>query len=197
MKIGKEIVCYIRENAKGKTNLEMTEMVNQKFNSDFSVTQIKSAKSRNKISSGLTGCFEKGHSTWNKGKKGYFAPGTEKTRFQKGHKNANTREVGSERITKDGYIEVKVAEPNVWRLKHAVVFERENGKIPKNCSILFLDGDKKNTDISNLKIVLKSELLIMNRQHMLSDDAKINDSVSNLAKLIDKTNKVKKQIIQN
>ena len=46
------------------------------------------------------------------GKKGICADGCERTWFKKGHIPANYRPVGSERVNADGYIEVKVADPN-------------------------------------------------------------------------------------
>ena len=189
-----EIIKYMRENAEGKSNIELTEIVNKRFNTDFSVEQIKGIKSRKKISSGLTGRFQKGNIPWNKSKKGWYATGTEKTRFKTGNIPSNHREVGSERITKDGYIEVKVEEPNKWRLKHIVVYEQQHGVVPKGYAVIFLDGDKKNTDISNLKLVTRSELLIMNRHNLFTRDSKLNDAATNIAKLIDETNKAKKLI---
>lgn len=194
MEFSDEIINFMRENAKEKSNIELTEMVNKRFNSDFSVQQIEGVKARKKILSGLTGQFEKGNIPWNKGKKGWYATGTEKTRFKTGNIPPNHREVGSERITKDGYIEVKVEEPNKWRLKHIVVYEQQHGVVPKDYAVIFLDGDKKNTDISNLKLVTRSELLIMNRHNLFTGDSKLNDAATNIAKLIDETNKAKKFI---
>ena len=46
---------------------------------------------------------------------------TKATRFKKGHVPKNHKPVGYERITRDGYIEVKTAEPNVFELKHRLV----------------------------------------------------------------------------
>ena len=194
MEFSDEIINFMRENAKGKSNIELTEMVNKRFNSDFSVQQIEGVKARKKILSGLTGQFEKGNIPWNKGKKGWYATGTEKTRFKKGNMPVQHRKVGSERITKDGYIEVKVEEPNKWRLKHIVVYEQNRGVVPKGYAVIFLDGNKKNTDISNLKLVTRSELLIMNRHNLFTGDSKLNDAAINIAKLIDETNKAKKLI---
>ncbi|MGN0488063.1 MAG: HNH endonuclease signature motif containing protein [Ruminococcus sp.] len=188
------MVEFIRKNAKGKFNIEITEMVNKQFNTNFTVGQIKNCKKRYKISSNLTGCFLKGNTPWNKGKKGWYAEGTKKTRFKKGHIPAQHREVGSERITKDGYIEIKVAEPSKWKLKHIWVYEQHYGTVPKNCAVVFLDGNKQNTDISNLKLVTRSELLVMNRYHLLTDNPELNNSITNIAKLIDRTNKAKKRL---
>lgn len=94
----------------------------------------------------------------NKGKKGICAAGCERTWFQKGHIPANYRPVGSERVNADGYIEVKVADPNKWKLKHRVVWESVNGKIPKGSIIIFRDNDKSNTDIDNLLLIKRGHM---------------------------------------
>ena len=193
-KFSREIIDFLRENAKEKSNIDLTKLVNDKFKTDFSIDQIKRCKARNKITSGLKCCFEKGNIPWNKGMKGWCAEGVEKTWFKKGNIPVQHKEVGSERITKDGYIEVKVAEPNKWKLKHIWVYEQVNGTIPKNSAVIFLDGNKQNTDISNLKLVTRSELLVMNRYHLLTDNPELNNSITNIAKLIDKTNKAKKKL---
>ena len=59
--------------------------------------------------------------------------------FAKGNVPPNHRPVGSERISKDGYIEVKVAEPNKWRLKQRVVYE-EAVSDPGAGDSLFITG---------------------------------------------------------
>ena len=64
-----------------------------------------------KISSGLTGRFEKGHVPYNKGKK---FPGTgNKAAFKKGNIPVNKMKVGEDAISSDGYVKTKIADPNV------------------------------------------------------------------------------------
>lgn len=66
--------------------------------------------------------------------------------------------VGSERMGKDGYVMVKVAEwPTVpqtkdnWRFKHHIEWERANGRpVPEGWTVFFADGDKRNLDPDNL-----------------------------------------------
>lgn len=186
-----EMKQFIRENIKGVGNKELTEKFNSKFGTDVTAQQIKSYKANNKLSSGLTGHFETGHTPHNKGQKGIRYKGCEKTWFKKGHAPKNHREVGSQRISKDGYIEIKVAEPRKWRLKHNVVWEEVNGKVPENHVVIFLDKNKQNLNISNLKLIRRSELLIMNRNNMFSENKDITEVSSNIAKLIDSKNKIK------
>ena len=112
--------------------------------------------------------------------------------FKKGNVPKNYRPIGSERITKDGYIEIKVKDPNEWQLKHRVLWENQHGKIPENHILIFLDGNRLNCSIENLKLVSRSELLILNRRKLLTDDADINNTAAILAKVIDMSNKKQK-----
>ncbi len=118
---------------------------------------------------------------------------TKATRFKKGNIPANHRDVGSERITKDGYIEIKIKEPNKWQLKHRYIYEKKYGKIPKGYNLIFLDGNRKNIDLSNLKLVSKSEDLIMNKNKLFTTDKNITNTGSLIAKVIDKGNKLKNE----
>ncbi|MCR5352386.1 MAG: HNH endonuclease [Bacteroidales bacterium] len=99
--------------------------------------------------------FQKGHAPANKGKK--MSPETyakvARTMFKKGRPSINHRPVGSERVSKDGYVEIKVAEPNKWRLKHRVIWEQERGQIPPGHNIQFKDGNPLNLAIDNLYII--------------------------------------------
>ena len=60
----------------------------------------------------------------------------------------------------DGYVEIKVAEPRKWALKHRVIWEEANGPIPKGCNIQFRDGNKLNVKIENLYIISRSDQLM-------------------------------------
>ena len=103
--------------------------------------------------------FPKGHSPANKGKK--VSPELyakmQPTMFKKGRPSLNIKPVGSERVNVDGYIEVKVADPNKWRLKHRVIWEQHYGTIPPGHNIQFKDHNPLNTDIENLYIISQAE----------------------------------------
>lgn len=111
---------YLKEITPGHHYVEIVELMNKKFDREFTVKLVKNAIGRYKLNTGFNGRFEKGLIPHNKGQKGVCAKGAEKGWFKKGQIPINHKPVGSERITKDGYIMLKVAEPNKWRLKHVV-----------------------------------------------------------------------------
>ena len=186
-----EMRQFILENYKGVSARELADRLNAKFGTDVTPEQMKSYKGNHKLDSGLTGCFCKGMVPHNKGKK--MPPEVyekvKHTMFKKGQMPTQHRPVGSERISVDGYLEIKVEEPRKWRLKSNVVWEQHNGKIPKGSVIMFLDGNKLNVAIENLKLIKRSELLVMNRYNLYGADAESTEVATNLAKLIDTTKK--------
>ena len=186
---------FILDNYKGRYNQELADLFNQKFNTNIKSRTIKSYKANNKLNSGLTGKFRKGQTPHNKGKKmpKEVYEKVKHTMFAKGNVPPNHRPVGSERISKDGYIEVKVAEPNKWRLKQRVVYEETKGKIPEGCPIIFLDGNKRNFDIDNLRCITRSELLYLNCNG-LNNSNEITETGILMARLDRAKNKKKQEL---
>ena len=186
---------FILDNYKERYNQELADLFNQKFNTNITSRMIKSYKANNKLNSGLTGKFRKGQTPHNKGKKmpKEVYEKVKHTMFAKGNVPPNHRPVGSERISKDGYIEVKVAEPNKWRLKQRVVYEEAKGKIPEGCTIIFLDGNKRNFDIDNLRCITRSELLYLNCNG-LNNSNEITETGILMARLDRAKNKKKQEL---
>lgn len=113
--------------------------------------------------------YTKGHAPQNKGRKQSEYMTLEKiertkaTRFQKGHKPPNHRLVGEERVTQDGYIEVKVAEGlRCWKLKHRLVWQTANGEIEKGYNIQFKDGNRENCNLDNLYMINRNNQMSQN-----------------------------------
>lgn len=118
------------------------------------------------------GYYKKGQEPANKGRKMNEWMSKEgmknckKTRFKKGQMPVNHKEVGSERVcSKDGYIYVKVAEPNKWELKHRVIYRQHFGAIPKGRNVEFKDRNKLNLDPSNLVLRSRNENMKLNSLH--------------------------------
>ena len=112
-----------------------------------------------KSPSSIASRFQKGHHPSNKGKK--VSPEIyakmQPTMFKKGQNPVNHRDVGSERVNVDGYIEIKVAEPNRWRLKHRVIWEQVNGAIPKGFNVQFKNHNPLDCRLDNLYLISKAE----------------------------------------
>lgn len=164
--------------------------MNEKFEYQFTEGQIKGALNRYKLQTGLNGNFKKGSTPWNKGLKGYI--GANKTSFKKGTIPPQYRPVGSERINKEGYLEVKIADPNKWELKHRYIYKKHYGDIPKGHNVIFADTNKTNFNIDNLILVSKSEMLILNRNKLIYEDNELTKVGVNIAKVMDKVKKISK-----
>ena len=114
--------------------------------------------------------FQNGQEPANKGKKQteYMTPEaiarTAKTRFKKGDLPHNTRYDGHERITVDGYVEIRVSAGN-YRLKHVVEWEKINGELPDSHCLLCQDGNKTNTTADNWKLTSRAENMYRNSRH--------------------------------
>lgn len=187
---------YLKENVKGISLKELTKRFNKRFNLNLSESAIANRKHKLNLSSGIVGGqFKKGHKPMNKGKKwkDYMSEEGQlkslKTAFKKGNIPHNHRIVGSERITKNGYIEIKISEPNKWQLKHRYVYEKEYGEIPKGFNLIFLDGDRQNIKLDNLKLVSKAEDLIMNNNKLFNKNKEITNTGTIIAKVINETRK--------
>lgn len=176
---------YLAGIVEGHSYSEILQMMNENFSYQFKLQQIKGAIGRYGLNTGRTGRFEKGHEPFNKNLKGmHYSP---KTEFQKGHMPENHKEIGSERIDKNGYVMIKVAEPNKWRIKQRVIYERENGEIPRGCIVIFKDGDKTNFDIENLEVITRAQHVRMNQNHRYKQDAQLTEiglSITNIEQKI-------------
>lgn len=188
-----EVKKFIEENVKGITSKELTRLINDRFGTDYGANHIRAYMKNHKLTNGLDTCFKKGDIPPNKGVKGYSPPGSEKGWFKKGQDPINHREVGSERITKDGYVEIKVEEPGKWKLKHRFIWEQHNGPVKRNHVVIFLDGNKLNLDISNLAMISRNELKIMNQVGLKYENAEATKAGVMIAKAIDTKNKRRKK----
>lgn len=184
-----EVKEFIYSNYKGTSHKAMAEMVNKKFGMSMTAANVKNFYANHKLNSGLTGRFYNGQTSHNKGRKqseymtSEAIEHTKATRFKKGQIPPKYRPVGSERITKDGYIEIKVADPHTWRKKHRYVWEEANGPVPKGYYLIFLDQDRTNTSLDNLALVSKRQHVIINNRYRYSNDKDINRAIISLSEL--------------
>lgn len=168
----------------GHSYREIQKAFTEKFGWGISIGQVNAYIGNHHLNTGRTGRFQKGRESSNKGKKGACAAGCEKTWFRKGHTPKNYRPVGSERVNVDGYIEVKVADPSKWKLKHRVVWESVNGKIPKDSIIIFRDNDKTNTDIGNLMLIKRATHAVLNHMGFSGYSGELKETAIHIAELM-------------
>lgn len=193
-KYTEEQTQFLKDNVKGTPFKKLTEMFNKKFGTNKSTRTISSFCGRNKLSNGLNTQFKKGHQSWNKGVKGVHAPGSEKGWFKKGNEPINTRPIGSTLVGKDGYLLVKVKDKGtrneMWRPKHELIWEEVNGPKPDKHVIIFADRNKRNFDLNNLILVKRSELLKLNRQHLIYDNPELTQAGLTIVKIQEKLQEV-------
>src|SRR5574344_209785 len=83
---------------------------------------------------------------------------------------SRARLIGSEQIKK-GYIRVKVAQPDVWKFKHVMIWEQaHNETVKKYETVVFLDGNNRNFSVDNLYKLTRREILRMNSKGLFSHD---------------------------
>jgi len=166
----------------------LTQAFNKRFGTTKTEVQINAFLGNHGIRSGRTGRFVKGHVAWNRGIKGFM--GANVTSFQKGHMPRNKKRLWSERITRDGYIEISILErnpytgaPTRFKLKHVWLWEMEHGPVPKGHVVFFKDGNRLNCVTGNLLLVKRTELLTLNLQNYRETDSRLKPSVLALARL--------------
>lgn len=87
----------------------------------------------------------------------------------------NKYPIGSEIVSEAGFVYIKTSNgkgSKNWELKHYVIWEKAYGEIPKNHNIIFLDNNKNNFDLSNLRCVDKK--VFMSYKHYKNNDVKFN-----------------------
>lgn len=205
-KYSEEVIEWLKLNHKGKSTIQCSKEINEIFDMRTTPDNIQNLKSRIKKRDGFIfekarndGCIKKGNIPINKGKKwdDYLTKEQQeqcrKTTYKKGNIPCNHKPIGFERINVDGYIEIKVAEPNLFKLKHRVIYEQNFGEIPKDHIVIFADGNKQNLTPNNLILISKSENLILNSNKLRFNKEELTKSGVLIAKVIDKVNKVKNE----
>ncbi|WP_275347497.1 HNH endonuclease signature motif containing protein [Xenorhabdus bovienii] len=159
---------------------ELTARFNQHFVVNRSNEAINGLRKRLGLRTGRSGQFCKGHRPFNAGTKGLSKPNAGS--FKKDQAAWNKRNVGAERVNVYGYTELKVAEPNIWRPKHHVIWEKHHGKRPKGTILTFKDGNTQNCQIDNLLMLTHKEHgVINNYYHAVSVEHK--PTAINLARI--------------
>lgn len=132
-------VCPLREHGINSRR-ELAEEINKRFGREFTDKAVCSHCYDNGIQLGL--CFSN-------------------SSIPRGEKHWRHRPVGSFQ-EKKGYIRIKVAEPNKWMQYQRYVWEQHHpGESAEGKTVIFMDGNNRNFDPSNLECVERGELSVM------------------------------------
>ncbi len=121
--------------------------------------------------------FKKGHVPANKGvrRPGWSTGRMRETQFKRGQRRGVAvhlyKPIGTERISKDGYLERKTNDglplQARWRAVHLLLWEAAFGPVPKDHAIAFRNGDKRDIRLDNLECISRRELMARNTVHNL------------------------------
>ena len=201
----KGVYEFIRDNSWGVSSLEMANMVNEKFGTNFSQTGMKQFRQRHGIKSGCTGWYQKGHPPGTKGKTlaeickndPDKIARVKSTQFPKGHKPVNELPVGTVTKTTSGYLirkkQIEGSQWERWEFVHKAVWIEHNGEIPEGMVVMFKDNNKENCDISNLMLVSRAEIFQMARKGFFFEDPELTEAGLNLVRIRIQAGKRRKQ----
>lgn len=157
----KQEIDWLRENCE-LPNYLITELFNQTFGLNYTQRRLEGVKTKHGIRNPNHGLQR-------------FVSG-----YKKGQVPFTWVPVGTERTTSvGGYTEVKVRDGeglNNWEFKHRMVWESANGPIPKGHIVIFADGDIKNCELSNLRLILRGQNGVINSQIKRTNSAEITDT---------------------
>ena len=184
-------ISEVREWTPGHTDHELAEYLDEHTERSWSRSQAKNFRVQHGIPLGKPipggGRFVKGQESWCKGRKLGTRGRAAETQFKKGNRPHNAAEIGARRkaFMTDGsyYWKEKIAEPNQWEFCHRIIWEANNGKIPENHVIVFLDRNRDNLSIDNLSCISKSELYYMNSEGLWSEDKEITETAINISRV--------------
>lgn len=142
---------------------------------DVEAKHLHALRKRKGWLTGRTGRFEKGMVPLNKGRtcaagEGGRHPNASAHHFKRGQLSGRAaaviKPIGTERVSKDGYLERKVNNDlpfqRRWRAVHLIRWEEAHGALPAGHALKCLDGDKRNTDPSNWACVPRALLPRLN-----------------------------------
>ena len=172
---------------------ECCEILNARYKLQLTPAIIKSATSRYKMLSGRSGRFEPGQISWNKGKRMAPNENSRRTQFKPGNMPQMWKPVGTETVRSDGYTWVKIAEPRTWKEKHRLIWEAAHGPIPKGYAVIFMDQDRSNFSLENLRLINRKYLSIVNKSCLLSHSAELTETGLIVAELKARTGAAKRK----
>lgn len=102
-------------------------------------------------------------------------------------RNMSKLPIGTEYTKPDGMVLVKISK-NKWIYKQRLIYQQYyNTKLTDNDYIIFLDQDRTNFDINNLRKITRRESSIIANQGLFFKKAQLTETGIEVAKLIIKT----------
>lgn len=112
-------------------------------------------------------------------------------KYNKVRKMGRDIAIGTEYVKPDGMTLIKVA-PDKWKYKQRVIYEQcHNVKLKSDDYIIFLDQDRTNFDINNLRLIKRKESAIMGNQNIFSKNPIATETGIIIAKLMNKVKEIK------
>lgn len=143
----KEVAKIISKNYEKIGLVKTTELINNMFDKNYSIQVIqKKAK-----------------------KMGLNVP----KELANSNANPNIDPIGTIREEpSSGYLVIKI-KSNKWIKYNRYLYEKAYGSIPKGYSVIFLDGDNRNFDLSNLIAIPRDFVVYMNSNKIRSHDPEV------------------------
>ena len=165
----KEMHDWLSKNAKDYTVKELMNIVNEQFDEDFTLKQMYQ----------------------------YFWHHPELTyKYEQRNKSHSNKglPIGSERMKSDGMWQVKVG-PKKWEYKQRKIYEDYYGvKLKEDEFIIFLDQNRNNFDISNLKKISRRESATMLSHGLFSKEPLVTETGILVARTRNKINNAKDRL---
>ena len=164
-------ICKILNRTYGSI-CSQANIMNLKKSDEFRSMELQKQADRLKVV-GAKFRYSKGREPENKGKpmSKELYDKCKTTMFKKGHEPHNTCFDGHERISKDGYIEVRIRKGK-YVSKHRHLWEQSNGKLPKGYILIFKDKNQQNTSLDNLELISREENMRRNTIHRFPNELK-------------------------
>lgn len=181
------IMHFLIENQSGRLTSDIVRDLNERFNTNYTDSQVRAFYTNRKLCSGVNTRFKPGTVPPNKGKQVDWSlyPAAVAARFSAGHKPWNYMPVGSLVRKSDGYWWRKIKDgKRGWRQEHILIWEAANGPIKKGDRIIFLDSNVDNLELSNLARIDNAMLLELSRKGLRFTDAGLTESGIHIVKLL-------------
>lgn len=207
----REVEKYIQKHYRGTPPKEMAERINKKFGSNYSADQMRKYYEKCGYKSGcrarifegavrsfiLENCAEIGPKRMAELVNDKFDTSITAEQMRgiydnhglvshAPHGGRDVLPVGHERRISDGSVLVKMSgagDNTVYARKHRMIWEHAHGPIPDDSYLIFLDGDKTNCELENLRLVTKQEFFTLMHQDLLTDSPAANESAILIARI--------------